>query len=171
MTARLRSDMTNILTGVVTAGSTPPIVETQTNLFLDLIDSSYFSTDTLPSFSPAVGTPLPIVFGVPVFADVNIPDAAGTNTYQVIMPFKGTLIGIDVNKSVAGAGNTIQITQAGGTAITDAIVAAVDKAVTHVGTIDPAVRDFAAGDILKIVAVRAAGSMLCKVRFWVIKTP
>lgn len=171
MTARLRSDMTNIITGVQPNGSTPPVVQTNYQNFIDLIDSASFSTDTIASASPVAGTPLAVAFAVPVMCDVNIPDAAGTVQYSIIMPFKGTVIGIDIAKAAAGAGNTIQLKQNGGTAISDAIAAAVLNAITHVGTLDPATRDFAAGDILKIESIRAAGSMACKVRLWVIKTP
>ena len=170
MTARVRTDFSNIITGAV-VGSTPPTIETPANIVLDLVDSSYLNTDTLAEIAGVAATPVAAVFGVPVVCNVNIPDAAGDVTYPIVVPFKCVIINVDVNKAAVGAGNTIKLTTAGDVDITDAIAAAVDKALTHAGTIDPATRDVAAGATLKIVAHRAAGSMACKVRIWVLKTP
>lgn len=52
----------------------------------------------------------------------------------------------------------MQIKTGAGVAITDAIAAAVDKAVTHAGTIDTAQNVILAGGTLRCTATRAAGS-------------
>jgi hypothetical protein len=73
---------------------------------------------------------------------------------------------IIVRKQGAGAGNTVQIKKSHNavvTVISDAIVAAVDKAVTRAGTIDPAQEVLVAGDILRATVAFAAGSTQMKV--------
>jgi hypothetical protein len=97
-----------------------------------------------------------------VTMSVPIPDAA-TTTYSYITADKVELVDVIVRKSVAGAGNTIQVKNGSGTAISDAIAAAVDKAITRAGTIDPATATLNAGDTFQITATRAAGSMLANV--------
>lgn len=103
-----------------------------------------------------------------VVIPVDIPDAA-TATYSYINSEKLEIIDVIVIKDVAGAGNTIQIKTAGGTAISDAIAAAVDKTVTRSGTLDKAQRTIAASAGFQITATRAAGSMAAQVFIHAIK--
>jgi len=91
-----------------------------------------------------------------------IPNAA-TADYDFIVPRACEIVDITVLKEAAGAGNTMQAKNGAGTAISDAIAAAVDKAVTRAGTLDIATRVLAAGATLRIAATNAAGSTLCKV--------
>lgn len=92
-----------------------------------------------------------------------IPDAA-TQDYDIVVDVKFEVVEVIVRKDGAGAGNTVQIKN-GATAITDAIAAAVDKAVTRVGTIDAgsAHNVVLAGQPLRCTATKAAGSMACLV--------
>lgn len=91
-----------------------------------------------------------------------IPDAAGDVDYDIVVADKFQVVDVVVRKSGVGAGNTVQIKN-GATAITDAIAAAVDKAVTRAGTIDPAQETVLAAGTLRCTAHRAAGSMLAQV--------
>jgi hypothetical protein len=86
-----------------------------------------------------------------------LPDAA-TATYRYTTPDKLEIIDVTVIKDAAGAGNTIQVKNSAGTAISDAIAAAVDKTVTRAGTLDKATRVVAAGGEFQITNTRAAGS-------------
>ncbi len=85
-----------------------------------------------------------------------IADAASAS-YPLVLVDKFQVTDVVVRKTGAGAGNTAQVLN-GATAITDAIVAAVDKTVTRAGTIDPAQEVIAAGGTLAVAVVRAAGS-------------
>lgn len=103
--------------------------------------------------------------GIPVVHEFVIADAA-TADYDLQIEEKFEVIDVIVRKSGAGAGNTVQIKNvvAGvGTAITDAIAAAVDKTVTRAGTIDPAQEVVLAGNKLRASVTRAAGSGAMKV--------
>jgi len=113
--------------------------------------------------SPAVSAS-----GSVVVIPVDIPDAA-TATYSYINAEKLEIIDVIVIKDTAGAANTIQVKTAGGTAISDAIAAAVDKAVTRAGTLDKAQRTLAAAAGFQITATRAAGSMAAQVFIHAIK--
>lgn len=96
-----------------------------------------------------------------VHFDFAVPDAA-TTSYTITTPDKIEIVDCICRKSVAGAGNTIQLFN-GATAISDAMATAVDKTITRAGTIDPAQNVIAAGANITITATRAAGSMLCNV--------
>lgn len=89
---------------------------------------------------------------------ILIPDAPGDVDYDVVLEVKFEVVDVIVRKSGVGAGNTITVKN-GATAITDAIVAATDKAVTRAGTIDPAQATVLAQGTLRVTAHRAAGSM------------
>ncbi len=93
----------------------------------------------------------------------SIPDAA-TQDYDIIVDVKFEVTDVTVGKVGAGAGNTIQI-KSGTTPISDAIAAAVDKAVTRAGTIDRTTNNnvILAGGTLRCTATKAAGSMQCEV--------
>lgn len=91
-----------------------------------------------------------------------LPDAA-TATYLYTVPEKMEIIDVVCIKDAAGAGDTVQLKNGSGTAISDAIATAVDKTVTRAGTLDKATRVLAAGATLQITATRAAGSMACAV--------
>lgn len=93
----------------------------------------------------------------------TIPDAA-TADYDIVVDSKFEVIDVVVGKIAAGAGNTITIKN-GATAISDAIAAAVDKAVTRAGTIDRTTNNnvVAAGGTLRCTATKSAGSMACEV--------
>lgn len=105
--------------------------------------------------------------GMMLVVPIDIPDAA-TTTYSYTTKKKIEIVGVTVIKDVAGAGNTIQVTDGADAAISNAIAAAVDKTVTVQGTLDKAKRTIAAGGTFKIVATRAAGSMACQVFLTVI---
>jgi hypothetical protein len=99
-----------------------------------------------------------------------LPNAA-TTTYAYTMPFKAEIIRIDVIKDVAGAGNTLQAKNGAGTAISDAIAAAVDKAVTSAGTLDKTTRLLLAGAELQLTNTLAAGSTALAAFVYVIRRP
>lgn len=100
--------------------------------------------------------------GVSAFS-VQIPNVAATTPYTFVTTDKIEIIDVTVLKSGAGAGNTIQVQDGSNNAISDAIVAAVDKAVTRAGTLDTAFRTIAAGGSFKVVSTYAAGSTLAEV--------
>lgn len=97
-----------------------------------------------------------------VVENFAIPDAAGDVDYDIVLKRKMQVIDIVVGKSVAGAGNTVTVKK-GATAISNAIAADTDKAITRAGTIDPAQSTLNVGDTLRVSAHRAAGSMLATV--------
>lgn len=115
------------------------------------------------AISPAVSLAAP---GVEI--PILIPDAATTD-YDYITQEAIEITDVRVIKDAAGAGNTIQVKNGAGTAISDAIAAAVDKAVTRAGTLDKATRVLAAGATIRITATRAAGSMAAAVFIHAIK--
>lgn len=110
-------------------------------------------TDALNSAATAQA----VTLGQTIEMAFLLPDAA-TTTYLYTVPDKIEIIDVTIIKDAAGAGNTIQLTNGSDTAISDAIAAAVDKAVTRAGTLDKATRVLAAAATLKIVNTRAAGS-------------
>lgn len=91
----------------------------------------------------------------------TIPNAA-TADYDIVVVDKFEVLDVVVRKDGAGAANTVQVKN-GATAITDAIAAAVDKAVTRAGTIDTASNVVAAGGTLRCTFTRAAGSSAAQV--------
>ena len=97
----------------------------------------------------------------------TIPDAAGAVDYDIVVDNKFEVVDVTVGKIGAGAGNTVQIKNTA-TAISDAIAAAVDKAVTRAGTIDRTTNNnvVPAGGTLRCTATRSAGSMACEVIVW-----
>lgn len=99
--------------------------------------------------------------GLPVVFEFAIPDAA-TADYDIIVKRKIEVIDVIVRKSGAGAANTITVKKAAA-AISNAIAADTDKAVTRAGTLDPANFTLNAGDTLRVTATKAAGSMLASV--------
>ena len=112
---------------------------------------------------PAVasGTPQPVTLSAGTIP-LDIPDAA-TATYTFTTPIKVEVFDVTVVKDGAGAGNTVQLKNGAGVAISDVIAAAVDKAVTRAGTMDKATRVIAAGGTFQVTATRAAGNMACQV--------
>lgn len=124
--------------------------------------------DELDAVTDALVSPAVTTSGLVEVIPIPIPDAA-TATYAFLNADKIEIIDVVVIKAGAGAGNTIQIETTAPVAISDAIVAAVDKAVTRAGTLDPAQRTIAAGAGFKVVATKAAGSMACEVFLHVIK--
>jgi hypothetical protein len=104
----------------------------------------------------------PVLLSSYVTMSFLLPDAA-TSTYLYTVPDKCEIIDVTCIKDGAGAANTVQLTNNAGTAISDAIATAVDKTVTRAGTLDKTTRVLAAGDTLKIVNTRAAGTAACAV--------
>lgn len=112
--------------------------------------------------------PTEFVGGVPVLIPIDIPDAA-TATYVFENTEKLEFVYAWNIKDAVGAGNTIQITDSADAAISNAMAAAVDKAVTAAGTLDKAKRVLAAGAGFKVVATRNAGSMAAQLFILAIK--
>ena len=94
-----------------------------------------------------------------------LPNTGATALYDVLNQEKIEINDVDIYKIGAGAGNTVQIRTAAGVAISDAIVAAVDKALTRAGQIDMSTPTnvIAAGAGFQINNVWAAGSNQCVV--------
>jgi hypothetical protein len=138
---------------------------TQANLAAKLADhdTALDAQVTDAVVSPAITTP-----ANRKVISIAIPDAA-TATYAFVVSDKVQIVDVTVLKSGAGAGNTIQVQDGAGDNISDAIAAAVDKTVTRAGTLDPAHSTIAAAGSIKVVATRAAGSMLCQVVIEVIE--
>lgn len=128
---------------------------------------SKVSKDYLERLTAENGALTPQFYGVIPYL---VPNAA-TADIDLVMTEKVEIVDVIVRKDGAGAANTIQLKTSGGTAITDAIAAAVDKAVTRAGTIDTATNVIAAGGTLRITATRAAGTMLAQVYIIVLIRP
>lgn len=135
---------------------------------LDEIDGSTFFIDVTRADEAASGSDLATVADAAVSpaiaamgAKLCIPllfaDAA-TADFDFIVPDKVEIIEATAIKDVAGAGNTIQMKNGAGTAISDAIAFAVDKTCTRAGTLDKATRVLAALAVLRVTNTRAAGS-------------
>ena len=99
--------------------------------------------------------------GALVSLELDISDAAGDD-YDIVTDDAIEVVDVIVIKTGAGAGNTIQIKN-GATAISDAIAAAVDKAVTRAGSIDRAQSTIPLGGTLRFTTTRAAGSAAMRV--------
>ena len=94
----------------------------------------------------------------------TIPDAAGAVDYDIVVDAKFEITDVTVGKIGTGTGSTIQIKN-GSTVVSDAIVAAVDKAVTRAGQIDRTTNNnvVPAAGTLRCTATRSTGSMACEV--------
>lgn len=92
----------------------------------------------------------------------NIPDANGD--VDIIVDVKFEVFDVIVGKIGTGTGNTVQIKN-GTTVISDAIAAAVDKAITRAAQIDRTTNNnvIAAGGTLRCTAAKSAGTMACVV--------
>jgi hypothetical protein len=101
---------------------------------------------------------------------IDIPDAP-TITYPFVNAETLEVIDLIVIKDKDGAGNTIQLKDAAGAPISDAIAAAVDKAVTHAGSLDKTKRTLPAGAGFQITATKLAGSMAAQVFLHAIRRP
>lgn len=103
--------------------------------------------------SPAV-----IELGIPRVVCLTFADDAGDTTTEYINSTKIEIIDAWAIKDGAGTGNTIKVTDSADADITNAMAFAVDKTVTHAGTIDVAKRVLAAAAGFKVVRHDAAGS-------------
>src|SRR5262249_28131264 len=108
--------------------------------------------------------------GALVVIPIDIPDAP-TNTYSYVNADKLETIDLVVIKDQNGPGNTVQVKDSTGAAVSDVIAAAGDGAITRAGTLLKAKRTFAAGAGFQITATRAGGSMACQVFLHAIKRP
>lgn len=113
-------------------------------------------------------SPTTTLAGSLVVYSLAIPDYA-TQTLSFVNAEKIEIVDVVVNKNGAGAANTIKVQDASSADISDAIAAAVDKAVTRAGTLDPAKSTVAAGAGFQIVATRAAGTMAAQVLIYAVK--
>lgn len=150
-----RTNMTDTSLGVITDFETVPQVELKAKLIDH--DAALDGVATDWGVDPASSTGF-IEKTIPL----NIPDVA-TTTYTFNNAEKIEIIDVSVIKSGAGAANTIQVTDFANNVISNAIAADTDKTVTRAGTLDPAFRTIAAAAKFKVIATRAAGSMLAKV--------
>jgi hypothetical protein len=121
--------------------------------------------------SNAPAAPALTVSGALVVIPIDVPEAAATATYPFVNAETLEVLDVKVIKDKDGAGNTIQLKDAAGAPISDAIVAAVDKAVTHAASLDKAKRTLMAGAGYQITATKAAGSMACQVFLHAIRRP
>lgn len=80
--------------------------------------------------------------------------ADATGEVAVTIPYAMEVLDVCVQCRAANANGTLTLKK-GATAITDAIICAVDKVVTRAGTIDDAQSTLAAGDTVTIDAAQA----------------
>ena len=111
---------------------------------------------------PMTATPATQVATGLVQLNIAFPTSGATQTFVVTTADALELVDVIVRKQNAGAGNTVQVKN-GATAISDAIVAAVDKTVTRAGTIDPAQNKIVAGGAFTVVSTFAAGDTMANV--------
>ena len=112
---------------------------------------------TIGDVANSAVSPAVVTLGVPELIVIDMP-AGATATYEYANVTKIEIIDAWVIKDGAGAGNTVQVTDSADAAITDDMVHAVDKAVTHASTVDKATRVIAAAAGLKVVNTRVGGS-------------
>jgi hypothetical protein len=114
-----------------------------------IVNADYAARVTVPAgtTTPGILTCIPVA-----------PTGSVTADFDTILAEKFEVIDVVCRKDGAGASNTITVKN-GATAITDAIVYAADKAVTHAGTIDTASNVIAAGGTLRVTATRSAGAV------------
>ena len=117
---------------------------------------------TLGAVVPMAATPATQVATALVNLDLAFPTGAATATFVVTSADALELVDVVVRKSNAGAGNTVQVKN-GANAVSDAIVATTDKAITRAGTIDPAFNTIAAGGAFTVVNTFAAGDVKANV--------
>lgn len=146
----------NMFTPAATSGK-PAIPADQTNQFFTSVIAQLGAST--PATAPTATTQ--ICTGMMQF-NVAFPTGAATQSIVVTTPEKIEIIDVIVRKSGAGAGNTIQVLN-GVTAITNAIVAAVDLTITRPTTIDPAQNVIAAGAGFTVTNTFAAGTILANV--------
>lgn len=121
-----------------------------------IVNADYLGRLTVP-----VGTTTPgVLVGIPVVTSGSV-----TADFDVTLQEKFEVVDVTVRKDGAGAANTCTVKN-GATAITDAIAAATDKAVTRAGTIDTASNVIAAGGTLRVTMTRAAGTVAGLVTVW-----
>jgi hypothetical protein len=118
----------------------------------------------------APAAPALSVAGELVVIPIDIPDAP-TTTYPFINAEQLEVIDLIVIKDQDGAGNTIQLKDTAGAPISDVIAAAVNKAVTHAGSLDKAKRTLAARAGFQITATKAAGSTAAQAFLHAIRRP
>ena len=82
-------------------------------------------------------------------------DADATGEKAVPIPFKCEVIDVIVQCRAASGGGTATLKK-GSTAITDAIIMAVDKVITRAGTIDDAQSSLNEGDAVSVDCANAA---------------
>lgn len=102
-------------------------------------------------------TAQPVLLGSEVVMSFLLPDVA-TTTYKYLVPDKLEIVDVECIKDGAGAGNSVQIKNGAGTAISDAIAFTTDKTISRAGTLDKATRVLAAGAELQITNTKAAGT-------------
>lgn len=115
--------------------------------------------------SVAAGT---LTLGTPQVIAIDLADAATATTVYTNAD-KIEILDVWAIKDGAGAANTVQVTDSADAAITNAMAFAVDKTVTHAGTIDKAKRVLAAAAGFKVVNTRAAGSSAGQLFLLVVK--
>lgn len=135
---------------------------------IDQLIASGILTAYLPSDSDAAVSAFsaPAVDAVAAGTAVIYPTQAipiahanhATETLSYTMPRKVEIINVEVRKSGTDTGGTVQVKDGSNAAITDAIVAAVDKALTRATTIDPAKNQIAAGANVNITYTRGSGA-------------
>jgi hypothetical protein len=90
----------------------------------------------------------PLIIAVPVTADA-------TGGINVVVPRAGTVIDVWVVASATSGGGTVTVSKAGA-AITAALAMAADNALTRAAALTRANADFAANEVLRVVAGQAA---------------
>lgn len=155
-TVGLATEAAGITSQRIVAGT---LVQITDGLFYVLVASGVagVNAEDVAPLANATVSPAVTVPGQTVVIPILLPDAA-TADYDYITQEAIEIIDVTVIKDAAGAANTLQVKNGAGTAISDAIAAAVDKAVTRAGTLDKATRVLAAGATIRLTNTRAAGS-------------
>ena len=133
-----------------------------------IVPLSNVTPTTSGNVADSAVSPATVTMGIPFVIAHTFVDAA-TATYVFSNAEKIEIIDAWASKDGAGAANTIQVTDSADAAITNAVVFAVDKTVTHAGTIDKAKRTLAASAGYKVVNTRVAGSSAGQLFLLVVK--
>jgi hypothetical protein len=136
------------------------LIPDPTNTFISQVATALGSATAATVTGPTGTTATANAVGLVCFK-VVFPTGAATSTLTVTTPDAIEIVDVIVNKVGAGAGNTVQVQNTAGTAISDAIAAATDKAITRMGTCDATTPTnlVAAGGTFKVVNTFAAGSI------------
>jgi hypothetical protein len=118
---------------------------------IDTIEEGELNRMSPDAQSAQLGTELKYESDYGIYALYCSVTADATSEKAITIPFACEVLDVIVQCRAANSGGTMTLKK-GSTAITDAIICAVDKVITRAGTIDDAQSTLAAGDTVTVDA-------------------